>query len=387
MEAPTRLRARLLPVLRSWVHEAMEAPGHRCPGSADGGWPLISLFQTDSPRRIPALLLFATAALASAAHAQAPGVVVAAATRVPFPITVEAVGTARANESVEIRPQITETVTAIRFKEGQHVSAGDVLVELRSAEVRASVAAARAALAESESRYVRTKKLHEDNLISIAELEPAQAQRDRDFAALAAAEARLAETEIRAPFAGRLGLRRVSVGSLVTPSTIITTLDDTDVMKLDFDVPETAISRARTGLRVVAHSAAWPETSFTGRVISVDTRVDPVSRMVTVRALVPNPHDRLRPGMFMSVDLVRDDIVALVVPEAAIMPEQSRLFVLVVGEGNVVSKREVRIGRRRPGAVEVVEGLEEGDVVIVEGTQKARHGDTVEVLKQVEVTS
>jgi membrane fusion protein, multidrug efflux system len=335
---------------------------------------------------IPLLIVIALAGLlAPPVEAQAPGVIVAKATELPFPLTVEALGTLRANESVEIRPQINEAVEAIRFEEGQLVQAGAVLVELRDTQARAAVAGAEAALAESESRYVRSHKLFEDQLVSAADLEPLEARRNGDRAALDAARARLAETVVRAPFAGRLGLRRISKGSLVGPSTVITTLDDTHVMKLDFDVPETALALLRDGLPVLARSAAYPDSVFRGRVISVDTRVDEVSRTVTVRAQLPNPRRLLRPGMFMSVQLLRNDIRALVVPEEAIVPEQSRLFVFVVGGNGVVAKRAIRIGRRRPGLVEILGGLEKGEDVVVEGTQKVREGQTAQVLRRVEV--
>jgi membrane fusion protein (multidrug efflux system) len=178
----------------------------------------------------------------------------------------------------------------------------------------------------------------------------------------------------------------VSVGSLVAPSVVITTLDDTDTIKLDFDVPETALSQVQEGLPITAHSAAWPESTFTGTVASVDTRVDPVSRTLTVRALVPNPKQLLRPGMFLTVDVVREEVTALMIPEQAIVPEQSRQFVLVVGDDGVVQRREVQVGRRRPGQVEITSGLFEGERVVAEGTQKARPGEKVQVVGQIEVT-
>jgi membrane fusion protein (multidrug efflux system) len=190
---------------------------------------------------------------------------------------------------------------------------------------------------------------------------------------------------LRAPFAGRVGLRRVSLGSLVGPATVITTLDDTRTIKLDFDVPETALSHLATGLKVVAHSAAWPDVSFEGTVESIDTRVDPISRTLTVRALVPNAEYLLRPGMFLRVELLRHDVTALMVPEQAIVPEQSRQFVFVVGEGGMVAKRQVRIGRRRPGQVEVVDGVAAGEDVVVEGTQKAQDGARVQIIRRMEV--
>jgi membrane fusion protein (multidrug efflux system) len=319
------------------------------------------------------------------ALADPPRVVVAEATEVSFPLTVEALGTARANESVEIRPRISRAITKIRFEEGQRVEAGTVLVELEDSELRAAVAAARANLATSEAELQRAKELVKTRALSPSEFDRRRAQRDADRAALDAALAQLADTRVRAPFEGRVGLRRVSLGALVSPDTVITTLDDTDPVKVDFDVPETALARLEEGLTVDARSAAWPETAFRGVVASIDTRVDPVSRTVTVRALVPNPDGRLRPGMLLVVKLLRENVAALVVPEQAIVPEQSRQYVLVVEDDGRVEKRLVVTGRRRPGQVEVLEGLAPGERVVAEGTQKARPGDPVEVSGRIEV--
>ncbi|HEU4333408.1 MAG TPA: efflux RND transporter periplasmic adaptor subunit [Candidatus Eisenbacteria bacterium] len=315
----------------------------------------------------------------------APGVIVAEATRISFPLTVEALGTTLANESVEIRPQVSEALTKIHFTEGQFVARGAILASLDDSESRAAVAAAKAALIESEGQYRRAEELRASDLVPETEFERLRARRDADRAALDAAESRLAYRTVRAPFAGRVGLRRVSVGSIVTPSTVITTLDATDPMKLDFDVPETAIGRIEKGLTIVARSAAWPDSTFRGRVDAVDTRVDPVSRTVTVRAVLPNRRGMLRPGMFLTVTLLRRDVMALVIPEQAIVPEQSRQFVLVVGTNGVVERREVRPGRRRPGQVEILSGLKAGETVVAEGTQKARAGESVEIVGRIPV--
>jgi membrane fusion protein (multidrug efflux system) len=218
--------------------------------------------------------------------------------------------------------------------------------------------------------------------VSASQLEQLEARRDADLAAVRAAESRLAHTVIRAPFAGQLGLRRVSLGSIVSPSTVITTLDDTSAIKLDFDVPEVFMARLEKGLTVTAHSAAWPDLQFTGRVISIDTRVDPVSRTITVRALLSNQDERLRPGMFLTVSLLKEDVVSLMIPEESLVPERSKQFVFVVGEGNVVERREVQTGRRRPGQIEILEGLQPGELVITEGTQKARPGAPVTIIEQ-----
>jgi membrane fusion protein (multidrug efflux system) len=337
--------------------------------------------------RVRAAVAAAAFAILVPAVVSAAGVVVAPATRIPFPLTVEAIGTAGANESVEIRPKISATVERIAFTEGQIVAAGEVLVELDDAEALAAVAAAKASLVDAESRFRRAQELFRSELTSASDLETLEARRDASRAALDAAEARLAETIVRAPFAGRLGLRRVSAGALVGPSIVITTLDDTDPIKLDFDVPETALGRLAADLPIEARSAAWPDTTFDGSVTTIDTRVDPVSRTVTVRARVENPRGLLRPGMFLTVRLLRRDVTALVVPEQAIVPERSEQFVFVVGGEEVVEKRRVSTGRRRPGQVEVLEGLTEGELVIAEGTQKARDGEKVEIVGRLDMSA
>jgi len=313
---------------------------------------------------------------------EGPGVIVSEAQIKPFPLSAEALGNARANEAVEIRPEITAAVVEILFEEGQAVAAGDILVRLESSEPLANLAAAKAALIDSDSQFRRSQELFKTRVVSESQLQQLEAQRDADLAAVNAAQARLEHTVIRAPFAGQLGLRRVSLGSIVSPSTVITTLDDTSSIKLDFNVPEVFLSRLAPGLTVTAHSAAWPETSFSGTVTAIDTRVDPVSRTVTVRALLPNSDRRLRAGMFLTVTVLKEDVESLMIPEQALVPERSNQYVFVVGPDNVVERRLVETGRRRPGEVEIREGLEAGERVITEGTQKARPGQRVVVLPE-----
>lgn len=317
----------------------------------------------------------------------APGVIVASAEVKSFPLSAEALGNARANESVDIRPKISATLTEILFEEGQEVEAGEVLVKLDNLEQVADLAAARAALVDSEASFRRSSELFRTNVVAKSQLLQDEAKKIADEALVSVAEKRLADTIVRAPFAGRLGLRRVSIGSLVNPDTVITTLDDTHIIKVDFDLPEIYLSRLEPGLRVLAHSAAFPDHDFTGEVSSVDTRVDPVSRTVRVRSVMENTEGHLRPGMFLTVNLLNDSIEALVIPERALIPERSVQYVYVVGDNQVVEKRAVQIGRRRPGEVEVVSGLSAGEVVIVDGTQKARAGQPVEILEREAQTS
>lgn len=292
---------------------------------------------------------------------------------------LNALGTARANEAVEITSKASNIVTAVRFRDGERVQKGQVLVELDSAQARADLAAAEAARADSASQVKRSQELLSTRVVSEAQFEQLEATLKTNEARVDAARSRVADTVIRAPFTGRVGLRRVSVGSLVSPGSTITTLDDTSIIKVDFGVPENFLAGLREGLQVHATAAAFPGREFVGTVDSVDSRVDPVSRSMTVRAVVPNPDGALKPGMFLNVRLARDARDALMIPEAALMPEQSRQFLFVVENGRAV-RREVRIGRREPGRVEIVAGLEPGERVVVEGTQKMREGAEVREL-------
>jgi len=289
---------------------------------------------------------------------------------------LEALGTAGANEAVDITAKVANQVTAVRFTEGQQVRRGDVLVELDGAQARADLAVAEAALAESRSQYQRSRELYTTKVLSDQQLEQIEATFKANEARVTSARSRVGDTVIRAPFAGRVGLRRISVGSLISPGTVITTLDDTSTIKLDFTIPETFLSVVRPGLEIAAGSVAYPDATFGGRVSSVDSRVDPATRSVTVRALLPNPEGQLKPGMFLTVRLSRGAVDALLVPEQALVPEQGDVFVFVVAEG-MAEKRRVRIGQRRVGDVQIVDGLVEGELVVTEGTQKLRDGAPV----------
>jgi membrane fusion protein (multidrug efflux system) len=322
-------------------------------------------------------------AMASQPAAPARGAAVAVITaearteRVTSPLT--ALGTARANEAVEVTSKASNIVAAVRFRDGERVQKGQVLVELDSAQARADLAAAEAARADSASQVKRSRELLATKVISDAQFEQLEATLKTNEARVDAARSRLDDTVIRAPFAGRVGLRRVSVGTLVNPGTTIATLDDSSLIKVDFAVPENFLSVLREGLKVYALSAAFPDREFEGTIAGVDSRVDPVSRSVTVRAVVPNPDGKLKPGMFLNVRVAPDARDAIMIPEAALMPEQSRQFLYVVEDGRAI-RREVRIGRREPGRVEVVAGLAPGERVIVEGTQKVREGGPVREL-------
>ncbi len=296
----------------------------------------------------------------------------------PMVDEIEALGTARANESIELQPRVASLIDRVIFEEGQTVRKGDLLVELENKEILAGLAVAEAALSESRSIYQRSKSLATSQAISASSLEQLLAQVQVDEAQVEAARARLANTRILAPFDGRVGLRRVSPGSFVNTSTVITTLDDVSKIKLDFSVPETFLTAVREGMDIVAHSLVYPDREFLGTVSSVDTRLDPVSRSVQARAVIPNSDGILKPGMFLTVDLQRDRGNVLVAPEQAIVPEGTRQFVYVVKDGKA-EKRGVVLGRRVPGFVTIESGLEAGEEIVTEGTHKIRDGSGVEI--------
>lgn len=291
----------------------------------------------------------------------------------PLGVEIEAVGTASANESAEVTSKLSNVITAIRFQEGSLVKAGDVLVELDSAEQRATLAEAEANLAESERQLARTRDLASRQALSASELDQIEATVKANRARVEGARARLSDTVIRAGFTGRTGFRRVSVGAVVNPGTVITTLDDASLIKLDFTVPDTFLFALRPGLPVKAATAGLRGRTFEGKITRLDSRVDPVTRSLFVRAEIPNRDGVLKPGMFMTVTLQGDVLPALIVPEAAIVPEQGRAYVFVVEDG-VAHRREVSVGRRKPGEVEITSGLKEGERVVVDGTQNLRDG-------------
>ncbi len=300
----------------------------------------------------------------------------------PLAVEVEALGTARANEAIEITAKTANTVIAVRFDEGQLVRRGALLIELDGAQARADLAAAAAALAESKSAFARSRDLFAQQALSQAQLEQIEATLLANEARVAASRARLSDTMIRAPFDGRMGLRRVSVGALVSPGAVITTLDDTSTMKVDFDVPEIFLAVLKSGLAVAARSAAYPGEIFDGSVDSVDSRVDPVTRSVKVRARLPNPDGKLRSGMFLTVLVTRDPLPGLVVAEQALVPERGKVYVFVLAKG-VIARRAVTIGRRVPGEVEITQGVVAGERVVIEGTQKIRDGSAAHELEPV----
>ncbi|MFW2405379.1 MAG: efflux RND transporter periplasmic adaptor subunit [Gammaproteobacteria bacterium] len=290
-----------------------------------------------------------------------------------------ALGTARANESIEVTSRISSIVTGIHFDEGQRVNAGDLLVELDNAEIRAQLTMAQASLKQKRSQFRRSQTLGQTRVVSDAELEELEAGVLMAEAEVRGAQARLDNSFVRAPFSGTVGLRKISLGDLVGPETIITTLDDTDTIKLDFTIPEIYLSSLERGMPIEARSNVFRDRIFTGAISSIDTRVDPITRSLSVVAGMPNDDGLLRPGMFLTVGVEKERENVLLIPEEALVPRQGRQFVYVIEGGKAVEK-QVELGARAPGLAEIRSGISAGDTIVTEGTQKLRNGAVVEIV-------
>lgn len=305
----------------------------------------------------------------------------------PWNDVVQALGTAKARESVTVTAKVSETVQKVHFDSGNDVAAGAPLVTLTGQQQQASLEAAQATADEAERLYRRQSELAGSQLIARSALDTQRATRDSARAQVAEIRANLADRVIRAPFAGVLGIRLVSPGTLVTPGTGIANLDDVSRVFVDFPVPETRLANIAVGQRVEGTSATYPDRAFTGQVSTIDARVDPATRAVTVRADFANPDRALRPGMLMQTRLQLPARDAIVVPEIAVVQVGQDSFVYRVKGDDTVERADVVLGSRDSGRVVVEEGLKSGERIVVDGTGKlrvgARIGDTGTATKTV----
>jgi membrane fusion protein (multidrug efflux system) len=295
----------------------------------------------------------------------------------PWSDAIEALGTLRANESVLVTAKVSETVVRVNFQDGDLVEAGQVLVDLSGGAEIAGLEEVAATYREAQQQYERLRELSVQKLIPQSQLDAQRGTVDAARARLNVVRARLSDRVITAPFAGVLGFRQVSPGTLVTPGTTIASLDDISLMKLDFAVPETFLSALAKGQVVTARSAAFPDREFNGIVATVDSRVDPVTRAVTVRAEVPNPDRLLRPGMLLTLRVFRPERQALVIPEIAVIQVAQDAHVFRVKADDTVEQVVVTLGQRRSGEVEITGGLAAGDRIVVDGTVKLRAGAAI----------
>lgn len=289
---------------------------------------------------------------------------------------IQAVGTLQAIASIVVRPEIAGVIRWIHFTDGQFVERGAPLIELDQEELQAQVTQAAAQERMAKVTYERLKRLS----IQQTTIVPAQ-QVDEARLALQAWAAnsvlyttRLKKAVLRAPFSGTVGLRRVSTGDYVQPGQDMVNLEDLETLHVDFQVPEIWLSKLASGQQVGLTTDAFPGVVFEGHVTAVDPRVDSVNRTVAVRAAVPNPEGRLRPGLFATVDVtVSQNRQALLIPEEAVLAQRDTTKVFRIEDGTVRSA-EVVVGRHQAGMVHVKSGLKVGDRIVRTGIHKLRDG-------------
>lgn len=303
---------------------------------------------------------------------RAPTVVGGVVEPMRFVDSIDAVGTAFARESTTLTSTVTERVESLRFTDGAYVQAGTVIAVLRTVEQNADLASAEARSREAQQQLARLRELQQRGFATNASIDAQTAARDQARAEAGAIRAQIGDRIIRAPFAGVIGLRRISPGSVVTAGTEIATINDISSIKLDFTVPERFISAVKAGQNIEARAQAWPGEVFRGTVEGIESQVDPITRSVAVRALLPNPDRRLHPGMLLTVSIVTNPRDALAVPELALVAQGDRQFVFRLDQKNVANRVPVEVGMRSGGMVEVTGGLNRGDRIVADGVVKVR---------------
>jgi membrane fusion protein, multidrug efflux system len=348
---------------------------------------------TIRPYLLPALLLGAAAVACNGAEgkskgaAAAPGgggappampVEVVAARTDTVVDAILATGQIEAMQSVELRPDIEGRIAEILVREGATVAKGTPLFKVDDAELKAEVARAAADRDLARQSLARTRELLGQKASSQSELERAEATSRSTEAQLALLEVRLDRTVVRAPFGGVAGERHVSLGDYVTTSTPLVTVQTVSPQRASFQVPERYADQLKVGQQVTFRVAALTGREFTGRVDFVDPLVQLPGRTITVKAVVANPRRELQAGMFIEVRLataVRPQ--AVIIAEDAVLPIQGSSFVWVVQNGKA-TRRQVELGVRTPGLVEVRSGVESGEQVVVGGQERLAEGAPVQ---------
>ncbi|WP_035572989.1 efflux RND transporter periplasmic adaptor subunit [Halomonas halocynthiae] len=340
---------------------------------APGNWRRIAL--------VASLICFVLTALPLAAQPAPTPVIGARVDTTLWSDPLDGLGTLKAEESITLSATVTAIVESLDFEGGEQVAEGATLVRLNAAETRADLRAAQALRDERQAVVNRLAQLQERNLAPRAEVEDSRAQLRQAEAAIAAIQAQLDNYTLNAPFAGVVGFRELSVGTLVTPGTELVTLDKLERMKLDIRLPERELGQLTLGTLIEARSSAYPEALFQGSITNIGTRVDPVSRSVVVRAELDNPEHQLRPGMLMEARIKRDARHSPTVPESAVIAEGLTQHVLVIHQDDMrIERREITQGKRRHGEVEVLSGLQPGELVVSHGTDRTRDGATVRLI-------
>jgi membrane fusion protein (multidrug efflux system) len=302
---------------------------------------------------------------------------------------IESLGTTSSNEAVLVSATVMAKIQRLHFDDGARVEKGAVLVELDAAAQHADVEEQRANLVEEERKLQHLQTLVARKAVSQSDFDKQQSMANAARARLEAIQAKLQDYTLVAPFSGVLGARRVSVGALVSPGTVITTLDDLSRVKVDFSVPEKYLPQLHEGLAVQVQAQAYPGRVFVGVISFVDSRIDPVTRAISLRAHLDNQEQLLRPGMLLHINIAQPERNALMLPERSIAPLRSDQFVFVLdapnAEGKIIAhKRKVTLGLRTNGRVEILSGVTAGDTVVVDGSMSLQDGMAVKVQQKTD---
>ena len=297
-----------------------------------------------------------------------------------FTERLELLGVAKGRQSVTLSAATTQLVSRVLFTPGQTVARGQVLLELKSNEQDAALAQAQAREVQARRAYDRWRTLGEQGYASTAAVDQFEAAWKAARADVGAAEARLGDRVIRAPFAGVVGLSDIAPGAVINPGAAIVTLDDLSAVRVDFQVPDRFLSSVREGQTLTATVDAWPDARFSGRVIRLDTRIDERTRALTARSEFPSAEGRLRPGMMLRVGVSQGARSALALPESAVavQGDGASVFVVVEAAGRMtVQQRPVTAGLRQDGWVEILDGVTPADRVVADGLNRVQSGQPV----------
>lgn len=300
----------------------------------------------------------------------------------------QAVGSLRSRQSVVLRPEVSGRVTQLNFRDGDRVRRGQLLVQLDDQLPLAQVQQAQAELSIAEANHKRNQELVAQNFISRRSVDESAANLQVAQAKLALARATAARLRITAPFDGIAGIRNTSVGDYLKDGTDIVNIEDMDAIYVDFRLPERLQGKLRKGQTALVDLDALPGQRFAALVQAIDPLVDANGRSVGVRGCIDNRRLLLRPGMFARVTAVFGEREqARVIPEEAVVPQSGRQFVVKLVDGpdrdtKIAQRVPVKVGIRQPGRVEIVEGLQAGDLVVTAGQQRVQQdGMPVRVLE------
>lgn len=290
-------------------------------------------------------------------------------------VVYEIPGTLQAEMSVELKSEIEGLVGEIGFKEGQRVETGEMLFQLRDSEQKAFFREAEASLALAKATHARTLVLADRQIVSTSRLDSAHAELAVAKARVERARVNLERTTIRAPFKGSVGARSVDIGDRISSEDVLVRIDALDRLQLIFSVVEAYSASVRPGISVTVKVAPFPDELFSGEVYFVSPALDEATRRLPIKAWVPNPDQRLRPGLFAKVKAeLSERTDALMIPESALVYDLEGAFVWVVDNENRAHRNPVDLGFQREGEIEVVKGLAPGSRVVASGVHKVADG-------------